>query len=134
MDEPGGLRELGEAGRAAWASTVSRCLRSVLPPGKTHPYLQEVPDGETPALSGPDWTGLPARVVACLGRRAALASLDPRRDLQEEYLEWRVVRGSNGRIQRVEMTTELRDLWRVLAAHEPERIVELTGELVGSPV
>ena len=51
--------------------------------------------------------------------------------LQEEYLEWRTVRDRGGAIRRVELTTELRDYWRVLAAHEPARTVELVGELTG---
>jgi hypothetical protein len=132
MDEPGGLRELGAAGRAAWDEAAGRCVRSAVRAG--HPYLLRAPDRRTPLVAGPDWTGLPVRVAGCLGRARALAVLDEERPLQEEYLEWRTVRAPGGAIRRVELTTELRDYWRVLAAHEPARTVELVGELTGRAV
>jgi hypothetical protein len=128
MEEPGGLRDLGAAGRTAWDEAVARCLPD------HHPYLLPAPDRRTPLVVGPDWTGLPVRVVRCLGRERALARLDGERDLQEEYLEWRTVRGPDGTIRRVELTTELRDYWHVLAAHEPERAVDLVGELTGCAI
>jgi hypothetical protein len=128
MEEPGGLRDLGAAGRAAWDAALARCLPS------GHPYLLPAPDRRTPLVVGPDWTGLPVRVAGCLGRARALAVLDAQRGLQEEYLEWRTVRGAGGAIRRVELTTELRDYWRVLAAHEPERTVDLVGELTGRAI
>jgi hypothetical protein len=129
MEEPGGLRELGAAGRAAWEQAVARCLPA------RHPYLLPAPDRRTPHAVATDWTGLPVRVARCLGRERALALLDGRRDLQEEYVEWRTVRDpGDGRIRRVELTTELRDYWRVLAEHEPERAADLAGEFTGRAV
>ena len=106
------------------------CFESALAGGE-HPFLLPAPDARTRELTGPDWTGLPTRVQSCLGRAAALAVLDGERGLQEEYVEWRVVRDDDGRLRRVELTTELRDHWRVLAAHEPERALEEAGELAG---
>ena len=133
MDEPGGLRELGETGRAAWDDAVARCVRAVVPDAR-HPFLLPTADRRTPLVTGPDWTGLPPRVVGCLGRARALDLLDGERRLQEEYLEWRTVRDRGGAIIRVEMTTELCDYWQVLAAHEPARTVDLVGELTGRAV
>jgi hypothetical protein len=117
--------ELGPAGTAAWEALVARCLPS------QHPYLLRAPDRRTPLRVGPDWTALPVRVANCLGRRRALALLDARRDLQEEYAEWRTVRDAGGKLVRVELTTELRDYWRVLIAHEPARAADVVGELTG---
>jgi hypothetical protein len=133
MDEPGGLRDLDETGRAAWEEAVMRCLRAASPAGG-HPFVIPVADERTAQVTGPDWTGLPVRVVDCLTRARALPLLDSDRRLQEEYVEWRTVRDRGGAIRRVELTTELRDYWRVLAAHEPERTVELVGELTGRAV
>src|SRR5687768_1064983 len=104
MDEPGGLRDLDDSGRAAWAEAVAGCM-----PAARHPFLLPAADGRTPEVTAPDWTGLPTRVVACLTRERALGLLDAERRLQEEYLEWRTVRGRGGAIRRVELTTELRD-------------------------
>jgi hypothetical protein len=92
------------------------CFGSVVGDSGNHPFLLPSPDERTVEQTGPDWTGLPTRALACLGRRQALAILDGQRGLQEEYLEWRVVRASDDRIRRVELTTELRGYWRVLAA------------------
>ncbi len=92
--------------------------------------------------SSPDWTGLPLRVERCLGRAEALAVMDlaPRadgtsgRDFQEEYLEWRAVKGpENGRLERVELTTEMRERWRVAAAHEPDELVRTVASFAREP-
>ena len=141
MREPGGLQALGAAGRAAWSTRVSdsvaQASRAV--PGGDR-YLRAAPEEEWSEVTGPDWTGLPVRVTACLGRSKALRVLDWHRDelneggraLQEEYVEWRTVRSDDGRrITRVELTTELPDYWRVLAAHEPETLVGTVAELAG---
>ena len=133
MNEPGGLRDLDDAGRVAWEEAVASCVRAVSPEDG-HPFLLPAPDRRTPYVTGPDWTGLPARVVSCLTRARALGVLDVERRLQEEYLEWRTVRDRGGAIRRVELTTELRDYWRVLAAHEPARTVDRVGELTGRAV
>lgn len=50
--------------------------------------------------------------------------------MQEEYVEWRVVRSGRG-IECVEFTTETSDYWRALAAHEPDRLRKLIGEFAG---
>jgi hypothetical protein len=67
-------------------------------------------------------------------RAVALPALDRgARALQEEYVEWRVVRDGEA-IRRVELTTELGDYWRIMAAHEPARAVELVTRFAGRPV
>lgn len=76
----------------------------------------------------------PERVLACLGRQRALLLLDANddivggggRSLQEEYVEWRVVTGPLG-VQRVQLTTEMSDYWRVLAAYAPERVLDVAA-------
>ena len=39
--------------------------------------------------------------------------------------------GTGRHHSRLELTAELRDYWRVLAAYEPPRILDLVGELTG---
>lgn len=143
MDAPGGLDDLGVDGRQAWTRRVNDCIDEISQgltngPNRfvTHPLT-----AATPHRTAIDWTGLPARLVACVTRARALELLDwtaPRgngrvRRLQEEYLEWRVVRDDDG-IRRVELTTELSDYWRVLAAHEPQRALDLVAEFAGDRV
>jgi hypothetical protein len=88
-----------------------------------------------------DWTGLPLRVASCLPRKDGLALLDwqgtsgceGRQRLQEEYMEWRVVRDPDGGVRRVEFTTELADFWRVLAAHAPAEALRVAATYAGEP-
>lgn len=50
------------------------------------------------------------------------------RHLQEEYLEWRVIRDDSERITRIEMTTELPDFWRSVAARDPGTTLNLVAQ------
>jgi hypothetical protein len=50
---------------------------------------------------------------------------------QEEYFEWRVVRGTDGKIRRVEMTTEFPEYWQILAAHHPVTTLRLVARFAG---
>ena len=95
MEAPGGLRELDNAGRAAWEAKVASCVRAVMP-AHGSAFLLPAADPRTRRVTGPDWTGLPVRVVGCLTRTRALGLLDRDRRLQWEYLEWRTVRAPGG--------------------------------------
>ncbi len=135
MRPPGLLADLGPAGARAWSASVAKLLAAPLEAAGENPFLRAGPDADTPGLTLADWPGLPARIVACLTRARALALLDWHgpwgpRALQEEYVEWRVVRDGPV-IRRVELTTELPEYWRVLAGHEPERTLELVAEFAG---
>lgn len=135
MIAPGGLRELGDEGLAAWADLVARCWARVEDERGPNPRVLAAPDARTSLITVVDWTGLPVRHVAALTRAKALEGLDdPGRALQEEYLEWRVVRDGAGRIRRVELTTELSEYWCVLAGYEPARVLEQIAEFAGHDV
>lgn len=90
--------------------------------------------------AGVDWTALPDRIVTCLGRSKALEVLDlpderigdGGRRLQEEYVEWSVVRTPRG-IERVDITAETSDYWSLLAAYSPDRVLELIGQFAQEP-
>lgn len=143
MNEPGGLDELSAAGRAAWTCRVEECIAEVLTDfglDSPHRFVLAAPDERTRRRTAIDWPGLPLRPVECLTRHQALALLDwtPSRgegrirQHQEEYAEWRVVRDDMD-IRRVELTTELSDYWRVLAAFDPQRTLDLVASFAGQP-
>lgn len=119
---------LGQPGCGAWSEAVAELVAGQ---ARGNPRLRPEPDARTPHLWSTEWSGLPQRAVSCLGRPEALSLLDwpggdgsgGRRRLQEEYVEWRAVRGVDGRLRRVELTTELPEYWAVVAAHEPERLL-----------
>lgn len=135
---PGDLSELGESGRAAWDKAVEAVVEKLRDNDLWSPLLSLDPE-QIPEVRAPDWPAFPARLQSCLGWQLACQLLDWRPQgegdvgrirHQEEYLEWRVVR-EDRTIKRVEMTTELPEYWRVLAAHEPEQTLELIAELAG---
>jgi hypothetical protein len=135
--EPGGLDALGDAGRRAWAERVAGAFAAASP-GR---FLVAGRDDRLTETAVIDWPGVPLRAVGCLGRRRAYALLDwrgergdeGRRRLQEEYLEWRVVGDGRDLVVRVELTTELGEYWRVLAAYAPRALLATVAEFAGEP-
>lgn len=136
VNEPGNLDALGVEGLAAWKELVTCTVESAAANVGGNPYLLSAPSERTTEITGPTWNAFPARVGHCLGRQPACQVLDwrnasgdeGRRRLQEEYLEWRTVRDRDGRVRRVELTTELPDYWRVLAAYRPKEALRLVAE------
>ena len=131
-----GLDDLTVAGKDAWAAlAVDYVEETIAQFGSRAGAFRAVRGGEA-ARASVQWTGFPERVAACLGRRRALELLDARpglpggRSLQEEYLEWRVVRRGK-RIECVELTTELPDYWAVVAAYNPRRLLRRVAEFAG---
>ncbi|MDX6587235.1 MAG: hypothetical protein QOI31_1708 [Solirubrobacterales bacterium] len=128
MEASGPFTELGPDGLEAWGKLMDR----VLSPGR----LRAVSEGDDAefATSDIDWPATPSRVLSCLGRDRAHQFLDlpvHGRNKQEEYCEWRTIRREDGAVIRVELTTELAAYWRVLAIHQPSRLLELIAELAG---
>lgn len=139
MREPGDLHELGEAGRAGWNARISGYVETALKWYGAVPHLRGKPDAQMSEVTGVDWSGFPVRVAECLSARERACQLldwtgseaGPR-PLQEEYLEWRVVRDDESEaIRRMEFTTELPEYWGELAAHAPERLLQLVAEFAG---
>jgi hypothetical protein len=89
--------------------------------------------GRDSARVSVEWIGFPERLASCLTRRRSLQLLDAEsgspggRNVQEEYLEWRVVCDGSS-IRRIELTTELPEYWAFLAGCKPERLLELIAE------
>jgi hypothetical protein len=133
--EPGGLKQFGPDAQEAWDKAVAGAF-----PASPSDHLLTQPDEQTPDTAAVDWPAKPVRVFDCLPDADAARLLDwrsaagdlGRLALQEEYLEWRVVRDDSGRIERVEMTTEFPEYWEVLAAWQPEDTLALVAELAGA--
>lgn len=130
------LDDLDAAGQAVWEARATTYVQDAIaefgsPPGSFRGRLSD-----DCARVSVQWTGFPERIASCLGRAKTLALLDARpglpggRALQEEYIEWRVIR-RRSQIQRIELTTELSDYWAVFAAHNPKRLLALVAELAG---
>lgn len=125
--------------RRAWDERVDACLRRAADRVPRSPFLLGRTDARAFEPAMVDWTGLPLRTVACLPRQDALTLLDwrgvsgceGRLRVQDEYLEWRTVRDADGGIRRVELTCELPELWRTLAAHAPRVALCLAAQNAG---
>lgn len=142
MLAPGQLQELDSSGYEMWETRFQTTVAAVMDKLSldAHRFVLAAPDDRTKHRTSIDWPGLPLRPVECLGRPRALPLLDwvptgrgRGSCLQEEYIEWRVVREGE-HIVRVEMTTELSDYWRVLAAVNPQRTLKLIEEFARLPV
>ncbi|KAL4860699.1 hypothetical protein BDV12DRAFT_204774 [Aspergillus spectabilis] len=80
------------------------------------------------------WTAFPRRVLKSHGRDdARWAAADSSRDLQDEYLEWSVLRDgddlSSSKVGRVVMTCEGPEYWRFIADHQPTDLIRLYRQL-----
>lgn len=135
--EPGNLSDLEGPGKAAWDNLVARYV-ATLRQSSSH-WVAPDDAGVNPKPEPIDWSGFPQRAETCLGLRKTLALLDWRTadgDLgrsvgHEEYLEWRVVHGADGKLRRMEFTTEVQEYWRILAAHHPAKLLQLAGRFAG---
>lgn len=141
MRPPGDLDELGGAGRAAWSALVGREVERILAELKRsgrEPARLLAADATDVAVRTIEWPAFPIRVSDELGAAAAMELLDRSgpseeeigRAGQEEYAEWRLVH-RDGEARGIELTTELREYWTLLAGHEPRRALEVLASFAG---
>ena len=140
--EPGDLSDLQGPGQQEWDRYVADGLRDAIQGSGTQ-HLLAAPDASiAPDITVVDWDAYPVRVELCLGDEEkayrlldwSTATGDRGRVLgHEEYLEWRTIRNAAGKIVRVEMTTEVRDYWEILAKHHPMRALNLIARFAGEP-
>jgi hypothetical protein len=92
------------------------------------------------------WSPVPRQALACLGRSTArrlcdatavpgapAASLRSGREWHQEYCEYRIIMASDGRglrPKRVEITTELREYWEMLAVHSPPVLLAVARDVL----
>lgn len=150
---PGFVSDLGQNGQRGWEEYIVGILQGAGDDKGAIARATEANGGEPPSLlmdgdpklgSGlilVDWPGYPVRVKQVLNKSDL--QLDPfidwsragrtvsRAICHEEYLEWRTVRQSDGKISRIEMTTETPDYWAKLARFEPRRLVDLAARFAG---
>jgi hypothetical protein len=143
LSPPGNLKDFKDKDSfAKWSSERSNDFDEAI--GRTQQYLKGLPSQYFNPTKGipnaPDhaeqpikWPGFP-RKLENLGlpldeqfRRAETVSGTSlgRLRFQDEYLEWFVTRGADGRIVRVDFTCEGPEYWRFLAENEPKVLLAL---------
>jgi hypothetical protein len=81
------------------------------------------------------WTAFPATLLEdATSEEQRWAAADASRGVQDEYCEWAVERDADGVLTRVTFTTEVPEYFEHLAERDPDRLVALYSELVGSSV
>jgi hypothetical protein len=89
-------------------------------------------DAATASIS---WTAFPREVAVVSAtdeQRWELA--DSKRDKQDEYCEWGVVRDASGKMTRAEFTCEVPEYFETLAADDPKQLLKTYQQLAGPEV
>lgn len=142
--EPGNLSDLEGLGKDEWDKYISDQMEEAIKDSKTNQFLPEADSRITSPPVPVDWSGFPIRFQTCLDgsfRKTLrfldwqLGNVDVGRAIgHEEYLEWRVVRNGAGKITRIELTTEIREYWEILAKYHPTKCLRLLGRFAGERI
>lgn len=142
LKEPGNLSDLGADAQTAWTNAVIDEVTTARETAFSDHFKllagDDWPDGEAVV----DWDGFPKILENCLGPTKAAMFCDwktPQGDLgrtygQDEYLEWRTVHNSDGKLVRVEFTTELARYWEILAGYHPMTTLRILGRFAGETI
>ena len=136
--EPGKLSDLAGGAQEEWNARVQEIvLKHIKASGCEHFKAEAQADWkESQTLT---WSAAPGLAKACLGGQRARELLDWRAGAgdkgrviaQDEFLEWRVVHNSVGKVVRIEMTTELPEYWLIMAAHHPMKTLRIISRFAG---
>ncbi len=156
VSAPGFVTDLGPTGLAGWTNYIVGILNgtageegviasaTLANNGVVPSVLLDSDPKLLPGVNLVDWPGYPVRAKLAINRSDR--ELDPfldwnrarqtvaRATCHEEYLEWRTVRQADGKIVRLEFTTETPDYWAKLARYEPRRVLELAARFAGEAV
>ena len=146
-DAPGRADQLSDELLSLWNEKIAATHASLLADGKyrTRFFSIDIDGFEDPTIvTNVSWLGHPAEPGHCAEfDDATLRALsdwgfEGRHALQNEYCEWRVVQREDStgkpRPKRVQITTELREYWMLLAVHDPERLRDVASATLGREV
>jgi hypothetical protein len=132
FDTPGRLDELSKDHRLAWSTEVARMFDRFTTrdfPQFYNPTVENTPAGLPPAAIA--WPAFPAVVLREEGPGAARWDrADSSRSVQDEYCEWSVQRGDDGKITRITFTSEVPEYWEHVAENDPDLLLELYHQFV----
>jgi hypothetical protein len=138
FETPGALRDAPAESQFydKWHRRVSGLIKRVTPGSGGGEFFDPSESDFTPAAERTlVWMGFPRDLMVRKhrGDRKAAFAAGENRDLQEEYLEWRVTR-KRGKIRKVVFVTETPEYWRALGRHDRGLVVELYRDLVSPDV
>jgi hypothetical protein len=134
---PAELTELSDTGLASWSARVQAIFRRVASEGD-YPQFYDPLDRDTPAdraLKTVTWFAFPARLLSgATSERERWQKADASRNEQDEYCEWTVQRGRDGKIRRVVFTCEVPEYWSHLHDDDPDLLLALYEQFAGRAV
>lgn len=143
-DPPGNLDDLDENGREAWSAFVSRSVDRSIAGNPDQPNdspraqlynLTRTDTADDAVLQDVSWIAFPRQVrITAVSDVARWRRADANRNVQDEYCEWSVTRGPDGKITRVTFTCEGPEYWDLLSQADPEAVVALYREHVNPAV
>lgn len=129
---PGEVDDVGVARRAEWSAIVQEMFKKQLRGHAQFFSPLGVELGPAPATRVMRWGAFPRKLAT--RPQPARWTLAEDRDAQEEYCEWVAVRDRQGRIVRVNFTSEPREYYRFLAKAAPDVLLKLYKKHVSKDV
>lgn len=140
FDPPGGVSDLDDAGLEEWSAFISDIVDGAIAGRRDHtndrprPQYYNLTKTDTAAdaqFQEVSWIGFPRSVqVNSISDLQRWRRADASRDAQDEYCEWSVARGADGKLIRVTFTTEGPEYWELLARRQPDTLLALYREFV----
>lgn len=146
FDPPAFLDDLDDVGKASWSNKIADMVE----------YSKVERDGEFGAATRPQWfnplevstrptdletnkkvtwTAFPNWLTVTTGsNEERWKRADASRDVQNGYCEWAVTRNAEGKITRMDFTTEGPEYWEHIAETDKEELLSLYRELIGPEV
>ncbi len=139
INPPGGLTDFDDTMRAAWSQLMSDFINFNITeydlPQFFNPTTNPIAADATEKKI--DWAAFPKVVEINSGGSDILRWRTADRDRlrhQDEYCEWHITRNDDGKIIKVEFTSEGPEYWSFLAERAPDKVVELYHKYVDKAV
>ena len=143
FDTPASLRDVpaGSAFYTRWSDYLKRIIADFAAGDNGGAFFDPTAmDANVAGTKAITWMGFPRETILPNNRDSKrmayqLADSDvPRRNNQNEYFEWYVVRNTEGKITKITFVTELPEYYEQLWDHDPDEVVAIYNRLVGPGV
>ncbi|AUX41562.1 hypothetical protein SOCE26_029830 [Sorangium cellulosum] len=139
MELPGRADDLSPELRERWRDYVDQVYARLRPSYPSRFFRRSPSDLKNPVPLQVRWFADPLEPKRCLGEEAARKlcdwAVEGRYTLHDEYCEYHVTYGvdAEGRMRpkRVDVSTELREYWVLVAEHDPRALLAMATDVLG---
>jgi hypothetical protein len=137
LREPGGMQDLDQDTLKKWNEKISEIFADeivktmkITDPAQPRAWIYDPVAGNLTGTTTADisWIAFPKQYPG------KYSEVDNNRALQEEYCEWEVTRGADGKVVRITFTTETEDYYKFLWDHKRDKLLELYQKHVNAAV